>query len=93
MRVVRNDIVVKTPAGADQTAGETIDDASITSQVKYALLTHRSTSAVKTRIETTDGVVAITGEAANDAEKAYVGKLAGEVRGVKSVSNRMTVKA
>lgn len=93
VKTVRNDLVVKTPAGDDQTAGETIDDASITSQVKYALLTHRSTSAVKTRIETTDGVVAITGEAANDAEKSFVGKLASEVRGVKSVSNKMTVKS
>jgi hyperosmotically inducible periplasmic protein len=90
---VQNDLVVQAPGTEERSMGESIDDASITSQVKYALLTHRSTSALKTKIKTNDGVVVITGEAANDAEKSFAGKLAGEVRGVKSVDNLMTVKA
>ncbi|HKB90623.1 MAG TPA: BON domain-containing protein [Opitutaceae bacterium] len=72
--------------------GDTIDDASITAQVKYALLAHRSTSAMKTKIETQNGVVTISGEASTDAEKSLVTKLAEGVRGVKSVTNNMTVK-
>ena len=71
---------------------ENIDDASITTQVKYALLTHKGTSALKTKLETNDGVIVITGEARSDAEKALVTKLAQDVRGVKSVRNEMTVK-
>ena len=39
-----------------------------------------------------DGVVAISGEAASDAEKSLVTKLARDIRGVKSVTNFMTVK-
>ena len=74
------------------TVGEKIDDASITSQVKYALISHKSTSALKTKVTTTDGVVVITGEAANDSEKSLVSKLAQDVRGVKSVTNNMTVR-
>jgi osmotically-inducible protein OsmY len=92
VKSVDNDIVVNEKPKMKETIGENIDDASITSQVKYALLTHKSTSALKTKITTTDGVVVITGEAANDAEKSLVGKLAGSVRGVKSVDNNMTVK-
>ena len=92
VKSVKNDIVVK-DAPAAATIGEKIDDASITSQVKYALLSHKGTSAVKTKVTTVDGVISITGEAASDAEKSLVTKLAQDVRGVKSVNNNMTVKS
>ena len=92
VKSVQNDIVVKTPAAPSATIGEKIDDASITSQVKYALLTHKATSALKTKVTTNEGAIVITGEAASDAEKSLVTKLAQDVRGVKSVSNTMTVK-
>ncbi len=92
VKTVTNDIIVKDKAPGE-TIGEKIDDASITSQVKYALLSHKATSALKTKVTTNDGVIAITGEAANDAEKSLVTKLASDVRGVKSVNNNMTVKS
>jgi osmotically-inducible protein OsmY len=87
VKSVKNEIVVTDKP----TLGEKIDDASITSQVKYALLSHKSTSALKTKVTTNDGVIMITGEASSDAEKTLVTKLAGDVRGVKSVNNAMTV--
>jgi hyperosmotically inducible protein len=93
VKSVKNDLVIVEPADKKPTVGESIDDASITTQVKYALLSHRSTSALKTKITTKLGVVAITGEAANDAEKSLVTKLAESVRGVKSVNNDMSVKS
>jgi hyperosmotically inducible periplasmic protein len=95
VKTVQNDIVVsdKNMKGEKLTMGEKIDDASITSQVKYALLAHKSTSAIKTKIVTADGVVLVTGEAASDAEKSLVTKLASDVRGVNSVTNKMTVKS
>jgi hyperosmotically inducible periplasmic protein len=92
VRSMKNDIVVMAAPADATTVAESIDDASITSQVKYALLSHKSTSALKTHITTTDGAVVITGEAANDAEKSLAGKLAESIRGVKSVTNDMTVK-
>jgi len=88
VKTVKNEIVVTDKP----TLGEKIDDASITSQVKYALLTHKATSALKTKVVTSDGVVLVTGEAANDAERSLVTKLAKDVRGVNSVTNKMTVK-
>lgn len=93
VKSVKNEIVVKASPAAGQTLAEKIDDASITSQVKLALFTHKSTSALKTTVTTTDGIVTISGEAANDAEKALVEKLANSIRGVKSVTNNMTIKA
>jgi osmotically-inducible protein OsmY len=91
VKSVTNEIIINETPSSDSTIGEKIDDASITTQVKYALLSHKSTSALKTKITTTDGAIVITGEAASEAEKALVGKLAKDVRGVASVSNNMTV--
>ena len=99
VKSVRNRIEVKERVTASdqaakdgETLGEKIDDASITSQVKYALLTHKSTSAIKTKVTTTDGVVDITGNASSEAEKALVTKLAQDVRGIKSVRNGLIVR-
>ena len=69
-----------------------IDDASITTQVKHAISTHKSTSSLRTKVSTTDGVVRISGDAKNDSEKSLVTKLATDVRGTKSVTNDMVVR-
>jgi hyperosmotically inducible periplasmic protein len=92
VKSVKNDIVVNAAPAPAETMGEENDDASISSQVKYLLLTHRAMSALKTRVTTIDGCIVITGEAANDAEKSLAGKLAGSIRGVMAVTNNMTVK-
>lgn len=88
VKSVQNDIVVTDKP----TISEKLDDASITSQVKFALLSHKSTSALKTKVITQDGVVLVTGNASSDAEKSLVTKLAGDVRGVSKVNNDMVVK-
>jgi osmotically-inducible protein OsmY len=75
----------------DRSMGEKIDDASITALVKTTLLSHRSTSGLKTRVETTDGVVSLSGKAGSDSEKSLAAKLTRDVRGVRSVDNKMTV--
>jgi osmotically-inducible protein OsmY len=89
---VNNEMTVsKTSKKKSQTTGEKIDDASITAQVKMALLLHRSTSALNTTVATKRGVVTVGGKARNTAEKDLVTKLVKDVNGVKSVKNRMTV--
>jgi hyperosmotically inducible protein len=93
VKEVKNEMTIATkPLVAERTEGEKIDDASITAQVKTALLTHRSTSSVKTKIETRDGVVMLTGIAKNAAEKTLVTKLVSDIQGVTSVKNEMTVE-
>ena len=75
-----------------QTAGDKIDDASITAQVKITLLYHRSTSAINTKVVTKRNVVTLTGKAKNAAEKDLATKYANDVNGVKSVKNLMTIE-
>jgi osmotically-inducible protein OsmY len=93
VKSVDNRLVVEAPGSGDTSVGEAMDDASITAQVKYALLSHGSTSAVDTRVVTDNAIVRITGVADSDAEKDLVSKLAQDTRGVKSVVNDMTVKS
>jgi osmotically-inducible protein OsmY len=70
---VKNEMTVaKTSTEPSQSIGEKIDDASITAQVKSSLLSHRSTSSLRTKVETTDGVVTLHGTAKNAAEKSLV---------------------
>ena len=92
VKEVKNEMTVaKTPAVPGETIGEKIDDASITAQVKSSLLSHHSTSALKTSVSTTDGVVTLGGIAKNDAEKSLVTKLTEDINGVTSVVNNMTI--
>ncbi len=94
VKAVVNDMTIaKTPAPAAPTLGDKIDDASITAQVKSALLSHHSTSAIHTGVSTADGVVTVTGVAKNEAEKSLVSKLATDINGVTSVVNNMTLTA
>jgi osmotically-inducible protein OsmY len=74
-----------------RTAGQKIDDASITAQVKMTLLYHRSTSALNTSVKTKRGVVTLSGTAKSGAEMDLAAKFANDVNGVKSVNNRMTI--
>jgi osmotically-inducible protein OsmY len=90
--VINNMTIATTPTMAPATPGnEKIDDASITAQVKLALLSHHSTSAIHTGVTTTDGVVTLSGVAKNDAEKSLVTKLTEDIDGVTSVINNMTI--
>jgi osmotically-inducible protein OsmY len=94
VKAVKNEMTIaKTPATADATIGDKIDDASITAQVKSSLLSHHSTSALHTTVSTTDGVVTLSGIAKNDAEKSLVTKLVTDINGVTSVINNMTIAA
>jgi len=90
---VKNQMTVAaSPETVERTMGEKMDDASITAQVKMALFTHRSTSAIKTTVTTRDGEVTVSGIARNDAEKSLVTKLVEGIQGVNGVKNQMTVE-
>lgn len=93
VKEVKNEMTVAaTPEKAQLTAGEKMDDASVTAQVKTALSNHRSTSAMKTKVETKKGDVTLTGIAKNAAEKTLVTKLVTDIQGVTGVNNQMTLE-
>jgi osmotically-inducible protein OsmY len=89
---VNNQMTVTKGAKEKRSTGDKIDDSSITAQVKMSLLYHRSTSGIKTKVETKDGVVTLHGKAKNAAEKDLATKRAMDVNGVKSVKNMMTIE-
>ena len=92
VKEIRNAMTIaKTPVRPVESFGEKIDDASITAQVKASLMSHRSTSALKTKVETTEGVVTLSGVAKNAAEKSLVTKLVSDITGVTAVINNMTI--
>ena len=84
--------VEKTNNTTIEKVSEFIDDASITAQVKLALLFHHSTSVIKTKVATKNGIVTVSGVAKNSAEKDLVGKLVNDIKGVKGLKNEMTIK-
>lgn len=92
VKEVNNEITVKKNLKSKRTAGEKIDDASVTAQVKMTLLYHRSTSALNTKVETKRGVVTLSGKANSVAEFNLATKLVTDVRGVNSVKNLMSVE-
>ena len=92
LRVTNVMTVAKTPAKEDEATVEIIDDASITAQVKMALLFNRATSALKTKVRTDNGVVTLTGAAKSKAEKDLVTRIARNIQGIRMVRNRMTVE-
>ena len=67
-------------------------ESSITAQIKIILLFQKSTHALSTKVVTQDGVVTLSGEARNLAEKDLVTKLAANIQDVKRVNNQMTVQ-
>ena len=99
---VRNEMIVsaKTAENPDEKTmgdkvrdmGDSIDDASITGLVKVALLYHRSTSGLSTKVETNNGIVTLDGTARSAAAKDLATKYAQDVYGVKSVVNNITIE-
>jgi osmotically-inducible protein OsmY len=88
---VKNEMTLGKTSKTTRTAGQKIDNASITAQVKMTLLYHRSTSAINTSVTTKRGVVTLTGKAKTAGEKDLATKFAKDVNGVKSVKNRMSI--
>ncbi len=85
--------VAKTPSKSHRSAGEKIDDASITTQVRMSLLFHHGTDVFDTKVSTHKGVVTLSGSAKNQAEIDLATKRVSDVHGVTSVINQMTIEA
>jgi len=89
---VRNDLVVGPGKQPMERMEGKVDDSSITAQVKTSILFHKSTHALATKVTTRHGVVTLHGEAVNQAEKDRVTRIAKDIKGVKQVNNRMTLR-
>lgn len=75
-----------------ESTGEYIDDATITTKVKAALVADKEVSALQVNVETFRGVVQLSGFADNQREISRAASVARGVKGVKSVKNDLRVK-
>jgi hyperosmotically inducible protein len=73
-------------------AGNVIDDSTITAKVKSALIDDDATKAGDINVKTRDGVVELSGFVSSEAQKAAATRVAQSVKGVKSVKNALSVK-
>jgi hyperosmotically inducible protein len=85
-----------TPAEAatadNKSAGEAVDDTVTTTKVKTALLADSDIKGLQINVDTSNGVVTLSGAVDNQTQIDRAGKLAADVQGVKSVTNNLTIK-
>jgi hyperosmotically inducible protein len=74
-----------------KTVSETIDDATITARVKTALLNDPQVGATKIDVDTTNGIVTLSGTVKSQAEAARALELTRLAAGVKDVRSTLQV--
>lgn len=75
-----------------ESTGEYIDDATITTKVKAALIKDDEVKAREVNVETFKGVVQLSGFVSTAAERTRAGIVASGVKGVQSVTNNISLK-
>jgi hyperosmotically inducible periplasmic protein len=89
VKEVRNDLRVSSPQA---TAGQVIDDTTVTASVKTKLIGDSTTKAHQINVETQKGVVQLTGFVNSNEVKARAGDLARSVDGVVDVRNDLEIR-
>jgi hyperosmotically inducible periplasmic protein len=74
------------------TAGQYVDDATISTRVKARFAEDTGVSAMRIQVETLNGTVQLSGFAASQVEKDKAGQLARGVPDVKEVRNNIIVR-
>jgi hyperosmotically inducible protein len=85
-------IAACTSSRTTESTGEYVDDATITSKVKAALLGDSGLKSFEISVDTFKDVVKLTGVVNSDQVKARAGEIAAGVSGVRSVQNEIIVK-
>ena len=76
-----------------KTVGETIDDATITARVKTALLNDPQVGGLKIDVDTTVGVVTMSGIVKSRGEEQRAVQIARGIPGVKDVKSTLQLQA
>jgi hyperosmotically inducible protein len=76
-----------------RSAGQTVDDATITAKVKAQLFADPDVSALSVNVTTYKGQVQLSGYVDNPTQRSKAEQIAKTTNGVKSVSNDLIVKA
>jgi len=84
-------VVACTPTRTQKTAGEQVDDSSITAKVKSELLRDSKTNGMAIDVETRRGTVQLNGFVPSAEMKSEAGRVARRVDGVRTVDNNLQV--
>ncbi len=76
-----------------ETAGEYLDDTTVTARVKEALISDPTVKARQVNVETMQGVVQLSGFVDSVAAEQQAVRLASQVQGVKAVKDNIVVRA
>jgi hyperosmotically inducible protein len=72
-------------------SSQAVDDSTVTAKVKTKLVTDGQTSAIKIGVETTNGIVTLSGTVPTDVEKNKAEQIARNTEGVKRVVNDIKI--
>ncbi len=75
-----------------KTAGQTIDDASITAAVNSKLASDRLSNFTRIDVDTHRGIVTLNGVVKTPEQKLRVADLTREVNGVRTVNNNLQIQ-
>ena len=79
-------------ATTGRTAGQTVDDASITTTVKAKLAADKVSSLTRIDVDTTRGTVYLNGVVESPDQKARAEQIASQVGGINGVVNNLQVQ-
>ena len=74
-----------------ETAGQNMDDGTLTTYVKTALAGERVNTLTRVGVETNNAIVVLTGEVETAQEKSRAGTVTSQVKGVRQVVNNLQV--
>jgi len=84
---------ISTPVlAASESTGQYIDDATLTTKVKAAIVADKQLKAMQISVETNKGVVQLTGAVDTKSQESEAIKVANQVDGVQDVKDEMTVR-
>ena len=75
-----------------RTAGQNVDDATITASVKSTLVADKPANLTRVDVDTTLGVVSLNGVVESSDQKSRAEQLAGRVSGVRKVVNNLQIQ-
>jgi len=85
-------LLVASPVLAEKTAGQMVDDVGIAAQVKTNLIDSKIVDANDINVEVEKGVVQLSGFVESKEQVREAEKIAKDIVGVKSVSNKLVVQ-
>lgn len=83
---------MKSERSGSSSVGQFVDDATVTTRVKTRFARDDQVSAMNINVDTSNGVVQLSGYAGSEAEKSRAAEIAGQVPDVKSVQNNIVVR-